>query len=162
MSYFLYLLRHAQSADKQIGQTDKERTISATGLLDAKATGNFLKERFIIPELIVTSSAVRAIETAQIVAETVNYKSSELLIKDELYNADVTILSQTISTFNNDVKRVMVVGHNPGLSFLSTQLLKGLSINLSPAELVIINLGFATWKELTSAKCKLEIRYPKI
>ncbi len=44
MSYYLYLLRHAQSADKQIGQTDKERTITATGLLDAKDTGKFLKE----------------------------------------------------------------------------------------------------------------------
>ncbi len=162
MSYFLYLLRHAQSADKQIGQTDKERTITATGLLDAKDTGKFLKERFIIPDLIVASSAVRAIATAQIVAETATYKTGDILIKDELYNADVNALLQTISTFDDNAKRVMIVGHNPGLSFLSSQLLKGLSINLSPCELVIFNLGIATWKKLPSAKCKLEIRYLKI
>ena len=162
MSYFLYLLRHAQSADKQIGQTDKERTITSVGLLDAKAIGKFLKERFIIPELIVSSSAVRAITTSQIVAESITYKSSDLLIRDELYNADVTTLLQTISTFTNNVKRVMIVGHNPGLSFLSSQLLKGLSLNLSPAELVIIHLEVASWQEIRSAKGKLEIHYPKI
>jgi len=162
MSYYLYLLRHAQSADKQIGQKDKERILTSIGLRDANAVGNFLKEKSIIPQLIVSSSAVRATTTSKIVAETIHYKSEDIILKDDLYDADVPTLLHILSNFDNATTRVMIVGHNPGISFLINHIVKGIHINLSPCELVIIKLELTTWKEIDSTNGKLEIRYPGI
>ena len=161
MYYYLYLVRHAQSADKQIGQTDKERAITPVGLEQAKAVGNFLKEKSIIPELIISSSALRANTTAQTLAEILPYRLDRIILKDDLYDANVSDLLQIVSRISVDINKVMVVGHNPGISLLVDHLTKEQNRNLFPSELVVIKFEFSNWLDIDRTVGRLEERYHK-
>ena len=165
MPRYLYLLRHAQSADKQIGQADKERTLTAKGSTESNAVGNFLKEKSLIPDLIITSSAVRAKTTAQVVARILFYDSDRLILRDDLYEAYVSIFSQIVRDINDDINRVMIVGHNPTITLFLDHISQQVNKELHPAELVVLKFGFSSWKEVNSEKFDVEVLerfHPKV
>ena len=165
MPRYLYLLRHAQSADKQIGQADKERALTAKGSAESNAVGNFLKEKSLIPDLIITSSAVRAKTTAEVVARILSYKSDRLILRDDLYRAYDSIFSQIVQDINDDINRVMIVGHNPTITLFLDHIRQQVNEELLPSELVVLKFGFSSWKEVNSEKFDVDVLerfHPKV
>ncbi len=159
MTRFLYLIRHAQSADKQIGQTDKQRVLTTSGFAEAEAVGKFLKEKVITPDLIITSSATRAQTTATVISEEVAYAANKIIIQDDLYEADVNTFLNVISTIENDKHRVMIVGHNPIISLITSHLLHTNLSSLQPAELVVLKFEAANWNDTPKEKARLAERF---
>ncbi len=159
MPRYLYLLRHAQSADKQNGQTDKERTLTATGLAEANVVGKFLKEISLIPDLMITSSAVRTKTTAQIVAGYLAFNSESIIAKDDLYDATVADLFQVAGNLTDDVNKLIIIGHNPTLSLFVDHVTNEHNRGLLPAELVILKFEAAEWKDIHEEKAELIERF---
>ncbi|MEQ9414485.1 MAG: histidine phosphatase family protein, partial [Cyclobacteriaceae bacterium] len=96
-------MRHAQSADKQHGQHDKERELTPPGMREAATIGHFLKKNNYDVDLIVSSAARRAESTATVIHGILNLQS-EIAINDELYEASVRNLLQVITSLDDDFK----------------------------------------------------------
>src|SRR6478735_7074313 len=109
MPRYLYLLRHAQSADKQTGQTDKDRVLTPVGVAEAKAVGFFFKENALKPELIITSSAMRAKTTALEVARILSYEEAKVEATDDLYEATIITFFHTLSSLDDRIESVLLV-----------------------------------------------------
>ncbi len=161
MPRYLYLLRHAQSADKQIGQTDKERALTPIGLKEARAVGFFFKEKSLILELIITSSALRAKTTSQTVAEILNYDLEKMVVEDCLYEATLSTFSQILSKIDYQINSVLIVGHNPVLTFFADSITNQQN-SFRPAEVLVLKSQATTWKDFHKGNTELLAKFHPI
>ena len=116
----LTLIRHAKSSWKDPGLPDWDRPLNKRGKRDAPAIGQRLAERGSFAELVISSSALRALATAEAIAEEIDYPWTEIVADERLYGADLSEWLEIIRGFDDALDRVMCVGHNPGLTELAS------------------------------------------
>ena len=146
----LLVLRHAKSSWKDTELEDHERPLSQRGHRDAPGMGRLIRELGLIPELIISSDAVRARLTAAAVAETAQY-AGEIRLEPRLYAASVADILTVLRTAKGmDAKTVMIVGHNPGLEELVAQL-TGEPHDFPTAALAQIALRIDRWRDLSDS-----------
>lgn len=121
-SHTLTLMRHAKSSWKTQGQIDHDRPLNARGHRDAPDMAQRLKARGSIPDLIITSSAKRALTTAEYVKNTLGAADSDMEIEPSLYLASPQKIVSLLRSLDARVEHVLVVAHNPGLEDLSAML----------------------------------------
>jgi phosphohistidine phosphatase len=142
----LLIMRHAKSSWKEADLVDHERPLNKRGNKDAPRIGKLLGKERLIPELILTSSARRARDTAEAAADASGY-TPEVRHLPELYHPDLETLYEILRMLPADLVRVMVVGHNPELEEF-VEALTGESVTLPTAALVHIALPIENWGEL--------------
>jgi phosphohistidine phosphatase len=142
----LLLMRHAKSSWKQPELTDRDRPLNKRGEKDAPKMGKLLKHEELKPERILSSTAVRACKTAEAVADKTGYKA-EIIYLDTLYMAEPAGIIDILKTIPGEVKRVLVVGHNPGMEGL-VQILSRKVVSLPTASIAWIKLPIETWEQL--------------
>ena len=145
----LLLLRHAKSSWKESGLTDHDRPLNKQGRHDAPRIGHLIGQLGLCPDLIVTSSAVRARTTAQTVADHCGYENT-IHQTDDLYLAPPVSYVDTANLFPDDVHRALAVGHNPGISYLLLALTE-VSEGFPTAALAQIELPIDSWTEFTES-----------
>ena len=145
----LLILRHAKSSWADSSISDWQRPLDERGRRDAPRAGQWLRERSLVPDVIITSDAVRARTTAEAVAEAAGY-AQEIIVEPSLYRAKPTDLLTVLHGVRSEVRTVLVVGHNPGLEELVQQL-TGEGHDLPTAALVHIAMAIAGWSEVTTA-----------
>ena len=143
----LLVLRHAKSSWADRHADDWERPLTERGERDASRVGDLLRRLRLVPDLIITSDAVRAQTTAQRAAAAAGY-AGKLSLSPCLYHATpdavIEVLHEAAST---SPRTLMIVGHNPGLEDLVEQL-TGAHVGLSTATLVQIELPVQRWDEV--------------
>ena len=154
----LYLLRHAQSAEKQQGQSDIERELTPRGIQEAAIIGSFLKKEGYLPEIIVSSSANRAKSTSNIIAEALQMDTDQVIEEPELYEASPRTLLSIINAFDNTNQHVLMVAHNPTLSYLAEYLSKAEIGDMKTGGIAAIEFTFTDWSQVDEGKGEL-IRY---
>jgi phosphohistidine phosphatase len=142
----LLILRHAKSSWKHPGLGDHERPLNKRGKRDAPRMGRLLAREGLLPDLILSSTAVRARTTAEMVADASRY-DGPLTPTPELYEATPEAYVDALRGLDDRFKSVMVVGHNPGLEQL-LHLLTGADEALPTAALAKVELEVAAWCEL--------------
>jgi phosphohistidine phosphatase len=142
----LILLRHAKSSWKFPELSDRDRPLTKRGEKAAPRIGKWLKKKDIIPQNILCSTALRACSTAEAIAEKLGYKE-EITYLDSLYMAEPAAIIEALHAVPDKTKRVMVVGHNPGLEGL-VQILSRKVESLPTASIAVIKLPIETWSEL--------------
>jgi phosphohistidine phosphatase len=142
----LLLMRHAKSSWKKTDLQDHERPLNKRGEKDAPRMGKWLLERNLTPQFILSSTAVRAAKTAELVAGKCNYKN-EILYSESLYLAEPQGYIQALQALPDDYKRVLIIGHNPGLEGL-LQMLTGKVEGLPTGSLAWLVLPIKNWAEL--------------
>lgn len=146
----LLILRHAKSSWGDSSLADWERPLSERGIADAPRVGEQLRKQSIIPDLIITSDALRARTTAQAVAESAGYKR-ELVIEPALYLASPDdIIAVVNSRADDSAGTVMIVGHNPGLEDLLERL-TGEHHEMPTAALAQLALPIDRWSDLDAS-----------
>jgi len=142
----LLLLRHAKSSWKYSDLSDHDRPLNNRGRRDAQLMGELLREEGIVPDLIISSSAKRALDTAEAVADSSGY-GSEIISTRLLYHADVDDYIEVLKSIENNPDIIMFISHNPGLEeILST--LTGEFEWLPTAALAKIELPVFHWNEI--------------
>ncbi|MFW5699176.1 MAG: SixA phosphatase family protein [Planctomycetota bacterium] len=111
----LYVLRHAKSGHDHPDLSDFDRPLKKRGCSDARIIGSVLAEAGDNPDLIVSSPARRALDTARIVAGQTDYDPKEVQTDRRLYLADVDDVMTVLRELPDAADRVLLVGHNPGL-----------------------------------------------
>jgi phosphohistidine phosphatase len=109
----IYLLRHASSAWAQPGERDFGRPLDAEGFVEADAVARWAAGRGYRPERMISSTALRCRQTADVVQRAFD-KALPLMLVDELYNAPVETYLDIIAN-NSEVASLMLVGHNPSI-----------------------------------------------
>jgi phosphohistidine phosphatase len=157
----LLILRHAKSSWANSSISDWQRPLNERGLRDAPRAGEWLRERALTPDLILTSDAVRARTTAEAVARAAGY-SQEIRIEPSLYHARPDDVLAVLGGVSAEARTVLVVGHNPGLEELVQQL-TGEHHDLPTAALVHIAMAIAVWSDVTtvSAAAIVDIWRPR-
>lgn len=146
----LLILRHAKSSWGDSSLADWERPLSERGVSDAPRVGELLRTRSIVPDLVITSDALRARTTAKAVAESAGYKRN-LVIKPSLYLANPDDIIAVLSSLADDAAgSVMIVGHNPGLEDLIEQL-TGEQHEMPTAALMQLALPIDRWGDLDAS-----------
>ena len=145
----LLLLRHAKSGLKNSDLPDHERPLTKRGKKEAPKVGTYLKEIGLVPDLILSSTAKRAHDTAEAVADASGFEGQVELYQD-LYMSDPTSYLDILRCMPDYANRVLVVGHNPDVEELLT-LLTEVQEHMTTAALAVINLPISTWEELTEA-----------
>jgi phosphohistidine phosphatase len=110
----LYLLRHGKS-DQRVMGPDRERPLRSRGRKAAGLVGRLLTARGEVPDLVLTSPAVRALATAELAAEAGGWKAT-LREEPAIYEGGVDDLLALVAGLHAAVERVLVVGHEPTTS----------------------------------------------
>lgn len=146
----IYLFRHAKAVDRETAASDFSRTLTKKGRKDAQEMGKRLRvNKRKIPELIVSSSALRALESAQLLAEAIGHPADKIVIDEALYLATAPELLEILQATDDSCKSVMLVGHNPGLTTLAGLLVKNFDENIKKAGIVCIRAQKPRWADLS-------------
>lgn len=152
MPKHLYLLRHAESMAKQIRQTDKERELSPSGVIECFQIGHYLSRTNIAFDMIFSSSAIRTRATTQLIADAIKFDPGKIIFEDSLYDASLDTFLEFISGIQDNLNSVMCVGHNPTISHLADYITKAETPDMVTGSLMIIKFNFSSWTELSQGK----------
>jgi phosphohistidine phosphatase len=142
----LLLLRHAKSSWSNPNVADHDRPLNARGKQDAPRMGRLLRQLDLVPDLIISSTAKRAVSTAEAVAVESGYEN-EIELARHLYHAWPGTFVEALRAVDEAYQRVMIVGHNPGLEELVEEL-TGLTERMPTGALARITLPVQRWLEL--------------
>jgi len=142
----LLVLRHAKSSWSDPALDDHERPLNTRGRRDAPRMGELVREHGLIPDVVISSDAVRARLTAEAVVDAARY-AGEILLDPRLYMAGPADILSLLRTVGKKAETVMIVGHNPGLEELVAQL-TGAWQDLPTAALAQIVLPIDRWRGL--------------
>jgi phosphohistidine phosphatase len=145
----LALARHGHAALFESEASDHARPLSRRGWVDVAAVGHRLLRHPWQPELIVTSSALRTLETARSLAQAFNLRESAITVDRRLYQANVAGWLLVARELPIGANKVVLVGHNPGVSDFARWLLtEQLSAGFTPGTIVKLDLEIAHWSDL--------------
>ncbi|CAM4234696.1 phosphohistidine phosphatase [Pedobacter westerhofensis] len=146
MAKQLIVVRHGKSDQGTYGMSDFERTLNHRGNKNAHEMAERITQKDIIPELIVSSPAVRALTTARHFADVLKISYDDIQLEASVYEANTTALLKVINQLNNDFERIALFGHNPGLTELVNYLADAKIYNLPTAGVVVIDFPFDDWQ----------------
>lgn len=142
----MYLLRHAKAESATLQFSDEDRALTPKGIDDAKKLATKLVKKDIGFDLILTSPAIRAITTAQIISNRLDHKQRFLEVDKKLYQADCTTLLTIASKLHKKIKSVMLVGHNPALEDFAAYM-TGESVSMQTCSLIEFTFELKDWKD---------------
>ena len=143
----LLLLRHGKSSWKDASLTDHDRPLKKRGREAAKKMGQLLREQNLQPDHMLTSTAIRASDTAVLAAKAGKFDCGLDQIA-ALYHAEPSAMAAIVSQVSDDFERVLVVGHNPGFEEWLAKLI-GHAEEFPTAALAHLELPIKSWRELT-------------
>lgn len=117
MTRELLLFRHGKS-DWDAGTNDYHRPLTRRGVKYSQRTGNWLAQEKLIPDLTISSTATRAMSTAEFALNCLGKGVQDIQKDKTLYLASMDELLTALSSCPDSARRVMIVGHNPGLEDL--------------------------------------------
>jgi phosphohistidine phosphatase len=158
----LLLVRHAKSSWDDPYLDDHDRPLNDRGLRNAPEMGKRLQKWSIRPEVWISSTALRAMTTAEILAEQVGFPQDQIQRSRDLYHASATELQEIISELDDRIRSVALFGHNPGMTSLVANLY-GLPIeNLPTCGVVHLQFNENTWLAVSSAPpARVYFDFPK-
>lgn len=144
----LLIMRHGKSSWKHKELEDHERPLSKRGLRDSAKMGELLQKRELVPQMILVSTAVRTTQTAKLLVETSGFKG-EIIALNSLYLAEAENYLHDLLSLPDQIERVMIIGHNPGLEAL-LQILSGRIEALPTGVVAYLSLPINHWSEVNN------------
>jgi phosphohistidine phosphatase len=157
------MIRHAKSSWTNPLQSDFERPLNERGLKDAPSMGGRLKDMGVAPDLIISSPAKRAKETAKKIAEALGYDKDKIEWVDKLYHCIPSVFEEVIAEVSDSVNTVFIVAHNPGITDYANELSDKFRIdNLPTCAVVGAKADTDRWQDFNTAKKEVFLfEYPK-
>lgn len=150
----LLILRHAKSSWDNPELSDFDRPLNSRGLEAAPVMGGVIYKKNLQPDLIISSPAKRAKQTAILIKETAQIDVS-INYEERIYEASPISLLHVIGDAEDRYERILLVGHNPGLEGF-IKILTGEIQSMPTAALAKIDLNIDSWDEITANCGKLD------
>jgi phosphohistidine phosphatase len=143
----LLLMRHGKSSWKDDSLSDHERPLKKSGRRDTKRIAQEIEKNDLYPHIILSSSAARAKETAEILMDTLGFEN-RIIFSDQLYMAEPEDFIDVLSQLDDDYDTVLVIGHNPGMEAF-IQIIDGEIETLPTAGLGQLVLVLDSWQDIS-------------
>lgn len=157
----LYVIRHAKSSWSEPGLDDFDRPLNDRGRADAPEMARRMKEKGIHPDLIISSTALRARKTAHMFAETLGYPAEKIVLKPDLYETDIDTVFDVVRQIDPDASQVLLFGHNPTFTYFVNDLASARIDNIPTCGIAAIAVN-GSWKEVKEQSGSLVwFDYPK-
>jgi phosphohistidine phosphatase len=159
----LFLIRHSKAVTRKANIPDFQRTLVKAGEKKCMSMAKKLKREGVTPDLMISSTANRALETAHLFAQNLNYPTHEIMVKDALYNemspeALLYVIRQVDDRYNS----IMLFGHNPAFTDFASHLVRGFDQDIPKTGIVGIQFQKESWKTVAKGSGKLAFfEYPK-
>ncbi len=140
----IYVLRHGKSDWSSEYAADHDRPLKGRGVRAARLMGRFLAATGREPDVVVSSSAVRAITTARLAAEAGNW-GCDVRVEPSLYGASRARVLQEIRSLDATIDSVLVAGHQPTCSDVVGSLIGSAEIRFPTAAMACIDVPTARW-----------------
>ncbi len=150
MNRTLFLLRHSY-AEKTDDKSDRDRMLTVKGLNAVRAFGRKLQEDEFDPDTIVCSPAVRTRETAVNLIEELGISEQLISFDEKIYGASVRELLGVVNEIGPSVKTVLLIGHNPAITFFAEYLTGAGIENIRPCGLVTIRFKKTGWTRISQS-----------
>ncbi len=161
MKKTLVLIRHAKSSWTESGVSDHDRPLNERGKRDAPFMARRMAERGLKVDLIVSSSANRALTTAKQYADALSIAHASIHIEPSIYEADVRQLMDVINALDDAHSTVLMFGHNPGFSYL-LQYLNGSMLHMPTNGVAHLEINVSSWENVgTGSATLVDFDYPK-
>ena len=151
----LILLRHAKAEPHGAVEGDHGRRLTDRGRRNAGLMGRFLERAELLPDLVVSSTAARAQETAELAIEGGDFEV-ELRESRVLYDSSIERTLGVLREIEDDFETVMLVGHEPTWSELASALVGGARLRLPTAGVVVLDLEIDSWSEIAPGQATLQ------
>ncbi len=148
----LYLVRHAKSSWDNANLSDHNRPLNERGERDAPRMGKRLRKREERPEVIISSSAVRAQTTARILAAAIDYPTSDISIDERLYEAEPEDVLSVIGNLDDGIDCAMLVGHNPTFTALINAMGRCDFDNVPTCGMAVLTFPIDSWKNIATVQ----------
>jgi phosphohistidine phosphatase len=143
----LLLMRHAKSSWKESNIPDHDRPLNRRGRHDAPLMGKLLRDQKMNLDLIISSTALRAETTANLIAKAVGYKGKVVLDKS-IYNAEPMDLLTLLSNSSDENNSILLIGHNPTVEETVQMLTNSPEITMATCAIAHLTLSIDTWTDL--------------
>ena len=144
----LIVTRHAKSSWDSDTPSDFLRPLNKRGIRDTPIMAERLNARGSLPELILSSTAVRALETTELLMKTLSPASTQLLTTDSIYEAPLAALEKAIGSLPEHTSIAMIVGHNPGVSLLCSFLCRQPNLQMPTCAMACLELDIEKWEDV--------------
>lgn len=148
----LYVIRHAKSSWDDPTLSDFDRPLNNRGKKDAPAMGKRLAQRHVVPDLLLSSPAERALTTCKIIADEIQYPSGKIKTDKNLYHAEDAEILRIIQGLDNKYSCVWIFGHNPGQTDFVNLIADADIDNIPTCGVVICALDIQSWDEVNRKK----------
>jgi phosphohistidine phosphatase len=142
----LYLVRHAKSSWDNPKLSDFERTLNDRGMESAPLMAERLEKKHIVPGIMVSSPAIRAITTAVIFAGILGYPEDAIVQNMDIYTGSTPDLLRIVRALPDSCQSAMLFGHNPVMTEFSNLLTGEHLENMVTCGVMRIDMG-ESWKE---------------
>lgn len=150
----LIIVRHGKSSWAYPDLEDFYRPLKPRGINDAFTIGEELLGMDVFPDLILSSPAIRAMNTAIIIARKLDFPLQRIRANESIYEASTYQLLQLIGNVENSIETLMIFGHNPSFTSLINQLQEESLYNLPTCGVFAIELPIENWSDITKTKGK--------
>ena len=159
---YLTLVRHAKSSWKDTTINDLQRPIKKSGKKNASIIAADFNKQKLKVDFIITSPALRTFDTALIYAAQLKYSKEKIAINKDIYETGYRELLTVLTTQDNLLNHIMLVGHDPSLcdlfNFLTTKTLEKIPTSCCTT----LKFSIKKWKELEKTKGEISyFNFPK-
>jgi phosphohistidine phosphatase len=156
-----FLVRHAKSSWDDPALPDKDRPLGARGKRDAPKMAKRLAKRGVTPDVLLSSPAKRAFDTAKVFAEALDYHVKDIVVHEHLYAGAADDLLEVVRTLDDKVQSVMLFGHNPELTELAHRLSRKFT-RLPTCSVAEFTFDVKSWSDVGKTKPSSgALDYPK-
>lgn len=162
MPRILVLIRHAKSSWDDSSIQDFDRSLNKRGFKDAPEMGKRLAGSNHSADIIISSPALRAITTAEIIASEIGFDESKILQEPVIYEAGLNTLVNVVTSIDDNYRHAILIGHNPGFTYLCNYLCNVQLDNMPTCGIAKIEFTTDTWRAISKHDGKLlDFDYPK-
>jgi phosphohistidine phosphatase len=151
----IYFIRHAKSKDFAPGESDFERNVSKKGYKDIQTIGSYLLLRGIVPDLVLSSCALRAQQSTIALMEKLTY-TGQIEYLEQLYLTSPQEIVEILKIQDDDLEKLFVVGHHPYLTELVNQLSQEHISKIPSMGVVALEFDLSSWQDIAEKTGSLE------
>lgn len=141
-------IRHGKSSWENPKTDDHNRPLLPKGIKRTEEIANYLLENSHKPDLIISSTAKRAISTAHIIADIYDYPVNEIQEEHVLYEARSENYLDLVYPLESSFKHIIMVGHNPEITEVVNTFMSQKLDYLPTSGAVCINFDTNQWEQI--------------
>ena len=141
----IILFRHGKANRDKDFSNDHDRTLAPHGIKDAKKMGQFLSQKNEIPDLVISSTAIRAKSTAKLAMKTGKW-TCPLSFNEIIYTGSTNDLLTIVQEQDNTLNSICIVGHEPKFSNFIHHSTNNEKTKFSTGSMAKIDFDISKWK----------------